>query len=777
MNLQRLAQGTAVALFAHRAAWLAGFAVVTVALVWSATRLQFDAAFEKWIPARHPYMDVFATYRDAFGGANRLLVALVAKDGDIFDSASFEALRSLTDDVFFIPGVERSTVTSLFTPNVRFTEVVERGFTGGPVVPPEFRGTDRDLERVRRNVLKAGEAGRLVASDFSGALVRADLAERDPRTGSRLDYLDVAERLEALRAKYEDGQRTLHVIGFAKIVGDVIGATRDVLQWFAVAIAVIALMLLASWRDARTVAIVLAVALLPVVWLFGALPLLGYGIDPVSVLVPFLVFAIGVSHAAQMAGAWRAGRLRGDDALAAARGAFAELFVPGAVALLANALGFLVIMMIPIGAVRELGLTAALGVLLMVLTNKLLLPVLLSFGSGRVPSSHAGGRALTVLHGVIAKSATPRTAWVTVALWSAFAAWATVNARDLRTGDLTGDQPEFRADSRYNLDAAAIASRFRIGVDVLSVYAQSTGVNGACTDFDVMDAVDRFETALRGVDGVLSVSGLAGAAKLAYAGWNEGSLKWRALPRNRDALAQSVVGVTTSSGLTDAECNAMQVIAYTRDHRGDTVAHVVGEARRFADLYATPKVRFLLAGGNVGVTAATNEAVNAAERRILIALFGAVGLLCLLAFRSWRAALCILVPLAIVSIACNALMARLGIGLKVATLPVIALGVGVGVDYGIYLLDRIRRTVLERGASLHDAFGVALRARGGTTLLTAAAVAIAVAAWVFSALAYQAEMGMLLAFMFLLNALGALTLLPALAAWLDVPRRCARAAS
>ncbi|MCY1360184.1 hopanoid biosynthesis associated RND transporter like protein HpnN [compost metagenome] len=220
--------------------------------------------------------------------------------------------------------------------------------------------------------------------------------------------------------------------------------------------------------------------------------------------------------------------------------------------------------------------------------------------------------------------------------------------------------------------------------------------------------------------------------------------------------------------MNTSNCQAIQVLIYTANHEGATIAHIVREIRRFTAADQTPNVAFRLAGGNIGVMAATNEAVEEAEVAMLLAIFGAITLLCLLTFRSWRAVLCIIVPLTLVSVLCNALMARLGIGLKVSTLPVITLGVGVGVDYGIYLYERIQHQIRVEGQALPQAFAEAMRQRGSAALFTALTMCIGVGTWAFAALKFQADMGILLAFMFLVNLFGAVSLLPALAAWLGV---------
>ena len=755
-------------LFGWRRSFLALFVLITLALSWSATQLRVDAGFQKMIPLKHEYMQTFTEYQKTFGGANRVLLALRIDEGDIYTPEFFAKLKAVTDEVFFLPGVERASVTSLFTPNVRFIEVVEDGFAGGNVIPADFAGTPEDLEQVRANVLKSGRVGRLVSNDFKGALVSAELLEVDPSTGERLDYAAVAGKLEEIRSRHQKDGVSVHIIGFAKAVGDITEGAQAVLLFFAVAFLITAVLLYFYSGSAKLTAVALVCAMIPVIWLLGLLPLLGYGIDPMSILVPFLIFSIGVSHAVQMTNAWQLEVIGGADGLTAAHKSFLKLFMPGAMALLANALGFMVILYIEIDMVRELAITASLGVALMIVTNKMLLTILLSW-MNLSPSERqrSAGRKNSGdwLWVWLKRAAAPRSALVILVAAAVMLALGTWQSRDLRTGDLGKGIPELHDDSRYNRDTAAIVDSFSIGVDVLSVIAQSRNVNGACTDFTIMDTLDRFESTMRNVHGVQGVLSLPGMAKTVNAGWNEGNPRWRVLSRDPSILAQSVTPIDTSTGLLDTDCNTMQIMIFTRDHEGGTIAHVVNEVKKFIAANPSENLELKLASGNVGVMVATNEAVDAAEVTMLLLLFGSISLLCLLEFRSWRATLCIILPLAIVAVLCNALMALLGIGLKVSTLPVIALGVGVGVDYGIYLYERMEHE-LHKGVSLPAAFLEALRQRGTAIGFTAATMAIGVGTWAFSALKFQADMGILLAFMFVVNMLGAILLLPALAAFL-----------
>jgi predicted RND superfamily exporter protein len=192
---------------------------------------------------------------------------------------------------------------------------------------------------------------------------------------------------------------------------------------------------------------------------------------------------------------------------------------------------------------------------------------------------------------------------------------------------------------------------------------------------------------------------------------------------------------------------------------------VVAEVKRFQARHGNPDVAFKLATGNVGVMAATNEAVNDAQWPIMACVFGAVIVLCVVSFRSVRGTLCILIPLTLVSLLSYALMTMLEIGLKVSTLPVAALGVGVGVDYGIYLYSRFR-TYYKAGDSLRESYFKTLEVTGNGVFFTGMILAIGVATWMFSPLKFQADMGLLLAFLFLMNMVGALVLIPALARFL-----------
>ena len=228
---------------------------------------------------------------------------------------------------------------------------------------------------------------------------------------------------------------------------------------------------------------------------------------------------------------------------------------------------------------------------------------------------------------------------------------------------------------------------------------------------------------------------------------------------------QAISRVPTSSGLLNGDCSVMPIILFMEDHKAETISRVVDAVKDFRSEYETDDMSFSLASGPVGVMAATNEAVEAAQDPMMVYVFGAVIALCLISFRSIRATLVVVIPLYVVSVLAQALMTYLQIGLTVSTLPVIALGVGIGVDYGIYILST-KSLMLKQGATVQEAYLAALKERGSAVLFTGITLAIGVSTWVFSSLKFQMDMGILLTFMFVVNMLGAIIVLPALARFL-----------
>lgn len=743
------------------------FALVTLFLSWNMfTGLKVDASFEKMVPMKHPYIQNMFRHLDSSGGGNTVRMAVAAREGDIFSAEYMEILRQLNDEVFYLEGVDRPRLKSLWSPSVRWTEVTEEGFAGGPVIPQTYDGSRDSLDELRTNVLRSGQVGQLVANDFGSSIVSIPLFEVNPQTGERLDYKTLSDQLEELRSKYTDMGVNIHIVGTAKIFGDLFEGVQAIVLFFIVAIVITAFLLFLYSRCLRSTFIPLLTSLVAVVWQMGLLATLGFGLDLYSLLVPFLVFAIGVSHGVQIINSIGVEAAGGADKVTAARRAFRSLYIPGMVALASDAIGFLTLLIIEIQVIQDLALTASIGVAAIIMTNLVLLPVLMSYGGTSKKSvrriqerqNNEGG-----IWNLLSNFAHPKVVPVSVFIALLGFGWGAYRAADLKIGDLDPGAPEFHPDSRYNRDNLFLTSNYSTSADLFVVMVE-TAIDG-CTSYPVMEAIDRYMWRMENTPGVQQAMSLVTASKQVVKGLNEGSPKWQTLSRNQYVLNSSV---SSLRGLYNTECSMAPVVLYLDDHKADTLSRVVAETRTFAEENPSDDFKFVLASGNSGVEAATNEVISAAQNQMLMWVYLVVSVLCLLTFRSLRAVFCIVIPLGLTSVLCQALMSFLGIGVKVATLPVIALGVGIGVDYGIYIYSRLE-SFLKQGLPLQEAYHKTLQITGKAVTFTGITLAIGVGTWIFSPLKFQADMGILLTFMFIWNMVGAIWLLPALARFLLKP--------
>jgi predicted RND superfamily exporter protein len=753
-------------IFRRRMLVILFFLLTTVFLAYQSSLLKLDAGFTKNIPLKHEYMLNYMKHVKDFGGANRVLVSVCDRDSDIFNQTFFDTLKDVHDQLFFINGVDRSLVNSLFSSSTRFTEIVEGGFAGGPVIPADFNSSNpAALQKVSGNIEKAGIVGRLVSDDFKCAMVSAQLLDLDPATGEKLSTLEFAEQLELqLRDKFENDQTSIHIIGFAKMIGDVANGAKDVLLFFAIAIVITAILVFFFCKSAMLTVLPLLCSIIAVIWQLGLLTLLGFGLDPMSILVPFLVFAIGISHGVQMINSVGKEVIAGSGSQAAAQTAFRTLLIPGGVALLSDTIGFMTLLVIDIGIIRELAITASMGVAVIIFTNLVLLPVLMSyvrFGD-KYKNKFAGkeNRAHKFWD-TIAACSNPKVAVVILVVTAVLFGFGWQQSQKMKIGDLHAGAPALHEDSRYNQDTFLITDKYAISVDYMSILVETSPES--CTSYEVMNAIDELQWKMSNVQGVQSAVSLASVSKVVNAGYNEGNPKWRVLPRNQQTMVQAIARIPTSSGLLNGDCSVMPVIMFMEDHKAETISRVVNAVKEFREDYQTDTMKFQLASGPVGVMAAQNEAVEAAQNPMMAYVFGAVIMLCLISFRSLRATLSVVIPLYVVSVLAQALMTYLKIGLTVSTLPVIALGVGIGVDYGIYILSTMSAK-LKAGMAVRQAYFEALKERGSAVLFTGATLAVGVSTWVFSSLKFQMDMGILLTFMFIVNMMGAILVLPALAA-------------
>src|ERR1700753_3046864 len=381
-NLNRLIKGLEEWLFSHRGGVLFLLSAFTAVMAYFAVQLRMEAGFEKQIPVGHEYTKTLEQYKDDLFAPNRLTVVVKARHGTIWTKQALTRLYEVTQAVTFLPNVDRLGVQSLWTPNSYVNEITEEGFRAQPILPRTVHPdhlTDEDIRQIEHSTDEGGFIGSLVSRDQTAAMITAEIGEVGVG-GKKIDYVAYNHIIDnTIRKPFEDSQFEIQIIGFAKQIGDIADGAKSVLTFCAIALLLTALAVYWYCQSVPFPLLPILCSLTSLVWQFGTLRLLGYGLDPLAVLVPFLVFSIGVSHGVQQINWITREVALGKTPFQAAKASFSGLLIPGTLALLTAFVSFVTLLLIPIPMIRELAVTASLGVGFKIITNLVMLPVAASF--------------------------------------------------------------------------------------------------------------------------------------------------------------------------------------------------------------------------------------------------------------------------------------------------------------------------------------------------------------------------------------------------------------
>jgi predicted RND superfamily exporter protein len=750
----------------------------TIFLGSQALNVRVNADFDKMIPVHQPLIVNFLKhYDDLQSQENAIRIVVQADKGTIINANYLETLQQINDQVYLLPNVDRAFMTSLWTPSTRWTAVTADGITSAPVIGQSYDGSPQQLQTVATNIGLTGKIGSLVSNDFTSSTIYVPLIKHDGLTGSLISYGQLSREMDRIRAKYAQKGVKVYVVGFAMVVGDMIRAMGWTILFFGVSALIATSVLFWFTLCVRSTILVVCASVIAVVWQMGILVLLSYQLTPYSVLVPFLVFAIGMSHGAQKMNGVMQDIGRGAHPLVAARFTFRRLFLAGFAALVCDASSFAVLMAIKIDAIRELALFASFGVGILIFTNLIMLPIMLSYTgvskeaairSLRNESSIPGARIYHPVWAFLDKfTVDKRYAIGAIAGALVLGLVGLQVGSHVQVGDLNKGAPELRQSSQYNRDSSYINSHYSVGDDTM-IAMMDTVPNG-CLSYQALSTLRRLGWTLNQLPEVQSTSSLGSFTANLVMMFNENLPKWYDVVRNQPFLGSLQAFVPDN--FMNFSCSFDPMFISLRDHKAATLTSVLNAAQAFIDQPANQSsgYKITLAGGNAGVEAATNIVIARANELMLFLVYATVIVFCFIVLRSWRAVLCAVLPLILTSILAQALMVILGIGITVGTLPVVALGVGIGVDYALYVLSIVIKH-MRAGESLSEAYYRTLLFTGRVVLLTGFTLAAGVVTWVAAPIKFQADMGLLLSFMFLWNMLGALLLLPALAYFL-LPQR------
>ncbi|MCB9478556.1 MAG: MMPL family transporter [Deltaproteobacteria bacterium] len=595
------------------------------------------------------------------------------------------------------------------------------------------------------------------------------------------------EAIQKIARDAEDDNHVVRMIGRPILLGYIAEGFPQLAKIFVLTILAIVISLILYFRSFRGVFIPMTTAFGSAIWGVGFLGILSYlaevqGIDPIGlggyhfnplvIVVPFIISARALSHSVQLIERYDEEYKRYSDRQEAAIATFGGLSKPGILSIVTDAAGVFMVAITPIPLMQKLAVMGGFWIMSIVVTDMILNPVMLSILPPPKDTKHAAG-ILNKILSAMTRASTERHQKAIIAVTVVIFALGIYFARNLVIGDVHPGTPMLWPSHQYNQDTAAIGERFG-KTEILSVVVEGAE-RDAIKHPKILMTMEKFQRDMEAMPEVSSTSSIADLLPGLVRIMHSSHPFWELIPENlRDSgfyLGMLIQGSEPGDldRFLDRKIQNANISIYLKDHKGTTLRAVIAEARKFIeenpiddpDNPGTPLAKMRLAGNLGGLLAAVNETIVASELKVTILAFAFVFVLCALTYKSVWAGIYFLIPITISNYLTYALMGAVGIGLDVNALPVVALGVGLGVDYGLYVVGRIE----ESYAVHHDlkkATSEAMLTAGRAVFFTAATMVVGIIFWAFSFLRFQAEMGMLLAFWMVISMLGGLILLPTL---------------
>ncbi|AQV98163.1 RND transporter [Cupriavidus necator] len=748
----------------RRRAYVTGiFFLVTAVMLAAASRVEVRTVFEDLLPRSHPYIQVHEQYKQAFGGSNVVSIVLEAEKGDIFNKAFLTKVKTVTSALQQVDGANQFQIVSLASRKLKeirgSTEAIESSPLMWPEVPQDQAGLETLKQAVLNNPLVYGA---YVSKDLKATLVTVDFYE------SAADYNKIFPQVMAIAdAARGDGVR-VRVTGEPILYGWVKHFLPETLHIFLFTIGCLVLLLFMIARTWRGTLLPLLAGLSSAIWALGAARLLGFNLDPLVIVIAFLITARAISHSVQLVSRFDEEIAAGANTTkAAAKASMLQLFKPGMLGVIADAGCMIVVVLTPIPLMHKVSIIGTVWVMTIALSACVMTPVLLSWV--RYPRGYAHrldlGRYLDRILNVCIRTATSQ--WRYAVLASAVAvfgvsAWY---ATRIQVGDAQPGSPILWQSSSYNRDAAAINQQFQ-GADRL--YAVFSGNKpNAVKEPKVLESItglQRYMAAQPEIGGSMSIADVIPMVRRVL---NENNPRYQELGRTAQENGELMYMFVSGSDpgdmarFTDVQAQDASVTFNFRDHQGESIRTAMARLKAYVDAHPLAEGTYRLAGGLVGVLAAVNEVILAGQiESIALALLVLV-ICCAVAYRSVTAGIFFMVPVILSNTITFSYMAWKGIGMNLSTLPVAALGIGLGVDYAFYIVDGIKEK-LEDGLDLRGALIASLLGAGRGVVVTALTLTTSVVLWCASSLRFQADMGVLMAIWLFVSAISALFIVPAM---------------
>ena len=739
--------------------------IVTGLFAYWAMQLQLVTSFGDLLPQTHEFVKIHNKYSGTFGGANNIVVMMQVKDGTIFTKDNLTKIFKMTEGMDTVYGVNHNQIESIGHRTVRHLRVAAGGTLRAEPVMLRAPQSQDEVEEIRRIVHNAENVyGLIVSLDDKSALIRANFIE------GRLDYKRIFEEVDAKVAKpFEDANTQIYVAGEPRLYGWVYKYAGDVFWILVVTYCIEWVLRWLYFHDWRGSLRPTLTGLIAAFWGMGFIHLIGLALDPLMLVMPFLITARAVSHAIQMhdryyeefeKGGWNKRR--------AIVAAFAELFVPTFSGIATDAFGVLVIILVPVVMLQKLAITASWWILAITISEMLLNPIVYFYLKAPEPELvvlRERGGFRKGIEGFTHLLMSPTGKAVTIASWAMAAVVGIYFMRGLTIGDPTAASPLLFTDSPYNVSHTAIQESFG-GVEPLIVVAEGNDKD-AMKDPQTLRTMEKFQRTLERDPGIGYSFSLADIIRAVNRVFHELEPKWAVIPDSWTDIGGlffiffSGSPPTETAKYVDPSYTTAHVTFFAKNHQGDNIRRIIARCRTFIAENPMDKATFRLAGGLIGVLAAANEELVRNDLLLNFLGFGTIWIILLFTYRSFSSGFYLLGPLIASNIIVNAYMAIKGIGVNIHTLPLVTVGVGFGIDYGLYIVSRIIEEIRVRG-DLVEATREALVTSGKAVTFTAVTMIVSTAFWMSSHIRFNAEMGLLLAIWMGISYVGSQTLLPVL---------------
>ncbi len=739
--------------------------LLTLLFGYFAFKIQMYTAFSDLLPKDHPYIRVHNKFSKVFGGANLVLLSVEVKEGDIFNTRTLEKIKKLTELLELTPGASNYQIFSIARQKVKDVRATSWGIEVQPVMWPDVPRTPEGIEQLRNAVYANPTiAGRLVSMDGKAALITAAFHEE------RLDYAGLFRRIESAIREVEDQNTTVYAAGEPILYGWIYYHLRDITLIIALTSLILLGILVLYYRNLNGVIIPVLSALITFIWGTGFTALMGFNFDPLILVVPFLIAARTISHSIQFRERFfeELERCGGDKEKAATESAVG-LLMPGSVSILTDASGLIVLLVAPMPILTKLAIAGSFWVLSNFVSVLILDPILCCYfpTPRHLPKGGEGHWLDSPLRRVGNFCTASLGRWIVLATFGGVFVWSLYWNQFLTVGDSRPGSPLLWPSSNYNVSVRHINNKFQ-GTDYLYVIVEGKEERAAKSPA-VLRTMEAFQRTMEHSPDVGGTDSLAGLTRQVNVVLHNNDPRWGILPNSQDEVGGILMVAEHGSEPGDFDrwvnynFQHANITIFLYDHKADTIREVIRRAEQFISSHRMEEAEFRLAGGIAGVLAAANEVMEKSNWIILGLMLLTQLFFCALGFRSLVAGLLFVGVVFLSNMFGMAIMAVWDVGLNVNTLPVISLGIGFGVDYGIYVVSRVIEEHRRQGRSdLRAALIEGVATAGKAVLYTAFLTSAGFVLWFFSPLRFQAEMGYQLLIILTMNMLGGLLLLPAL---------------